>query len=150
YEGQTPLDTLISDANGFFKVINLLLTDYWIVETKAPSRYTAFINPIKFTVSKGDSLASPAIPTTLANSDNYGAWENGLVSLVDDDDEDLIKTDLHHNIPNAVGDGELPATGGRGFWYILLASLVAFTIMATFYFIRRKAQVVHEDRHDDV
>ena len=113
--------------NGILYLGELMLGEYRLIETKAPTGYVRLDSPIKITVAKGGVTATqgsrPSVIVVQGNTD----WVEGQA-------EDTIQICVWNN-PGA----KLPATGGPG-TILYTASGISLMALATILLLRKKAK----------
>lgn len=133
--------TVTTDAKGLMKITGLDAGDYTLKETKAPAGYKLDTTevPVKISATLNDdgTLKSYAININGQNTNTYTAtYSNGVKTVAAANANADNKTSLFNN---AKSNG-LPATGGAGIFFYLIAGGALVALAVVLYTKNRKNQ----------
>lgn len=132
--------TVTTDAKGLMKITGLDAGEYTLKETKAPAGYKLDTTevPVKIsaTLNEDGTLANYKITINGTNTNTYTATYDGGRKTIADLSDNNNKTSLFNN---AKSNG-LPATGGAGIFFYLIAGGALVALAVVLYTKNRKNQ----------
>lgn len=133
--------TVTTDAKGLMKITGLDAGEYTLKETKAPAGYkldtTAVPVKISATLNEDGTLASYKITINGTNTNTYTAtYTNGTKVVAAANANEDSKTSLFNNVKS----NGLPATGGAGIFFYLIAGGALVALAVVLYTKNRKNQ----------